>query len=409
MIRGVDREIRKAIKDAAKAEGISVGIWVRRGLLRTLEATAKGPATLLDLSERMGVLEARLSVLEKSHRALHQSVQATGRPTTNGASEQKMASHQEIEVKLRADPEKIAKVRRSRWWRELEPISRQSLHSIYFDTSDRQLRDSNISLRTRADGHSIVQTVKLLNGASNSVSRREWETLVPDPIPDPSLVIDPTLPQEFRKLTSADLQPVFDVDVKRETRRLTSDRAKIDVSLDNGAVIAGDDRKPVHEIELELVAGEFADLFAAAQRLSDAVDGRLHARTKADVGYALNRADRRHWSRAPKLHLTPDMSAGESFQHIIISSFAHLTANDDCARLNLHVEGVHQCRIALRRLRSAFKITGRCCAASASSRSRTECAGSENSSGRPAISMSCRPNCSSPPAKRWERRSSWLR
>jgi triphosphatase len=267
-----------------------------------------------------------------------------------------MASHQEIEVKLRADPEKMAKVRRSRWWRALEPISHKSLHSIYFDTSDRQLRDSNISLRTRTDGHAVVQTVKLLNGASDSVSRREWETLVPDPIPDPSLVIDPTLPQEFRKLTSADLQPVFDVDVKRETRRLTSDRAKIDVSLDNGAVIAGGDRNPVHEIELELVAGELADLLAEAQRLSDAVDGRLHARTKADVGYALNRSDRRHWSRAPKLHLTPDMTAGESFQHIIRSSFSHLTANDDCARLNLHVEGVHQCRIALRRLRSAFKI-----------------------------------------------------
>jgi hypothetical protein len=89
MIRGVDREIRKAIKDAARAEGISVGTWVRRGLLRTLDATANGPATLLDLSERVGVLEARLSVLEKSHRALHQRVQATDRPTTNGASEQR--------------------------------------------------------------------------------------------------------------------------------------------------------------------------------------------------------------------------------------------------------------------------------------------------------------------------------
>ncbi|HKA79545.1 MAG TPA: CYTH and CHAD domain-containing protein [Xanthobacteraceae bacterium] len=267
-----------------------------------------------------------------------------------------MASHQEIEVKLRADPEKIGKMRRSRWWRELEPVSRQSLHSIYFDTDDRQLRDSNISLRTRTDGHDIVQTVKLLDGSSDTVSRREWETLVPDPIPDPSLVIDPALPQEFRKLTSADLHPVFDVDVKRETRRLTSDRAKIDVSLDDGAVIAGDDRKPVHEVELELVAGDFADLFAEAQRLSDAIDGRLHVRTKADLGYALNRGERRHWSRAPKLNLTPGMTAGLSFRHIILNSFAHLTANDDCARLNLHVEGVHQCRIALRRLRSAFKI-----------------------------------------------------
>src|SRR5215470_3673250 len=267
-----------------------------------------------------------------------------------------MASHEEIEVKLRVDPQKMASFRRSRWWRELEPVCKQSLHSVYFDTSDGQLRDGNISMRTRTDGHAVVQTVKLLNGASDSVSRREWEALVPDAIPDPSLVIDPALPQEFRKLTSADLHPVFDVDVKRETRRLTSDRAQIDVSLDDGAVVAGQDRKPVHEIELELVAGELADVFAEAQRLSDAVEGRLHARTKADVGYALNRADHRQWSRAAKLHLTPDMTAGESFQLIVRNAFSHLTANDDCARLNLHVEGVHQCRIALRRLRSAFKI-----------------------------------------------------
>ncbi|HKA79544.1 MAG TPA: hypothetical protein VKD43_05895 [Xanthobacteraceae bacterium] len=87
MIRGVDREIRKAIKDAARAEGISVGIWVRRGLLRTLEASADGPATLIDLSEKMRVLEARLSVLEKSHRTLHQRVHATAGPTSRVASE----------------------------------------------------------------------------------------------------------------------------------------------------------------------------------------------------------------------------------------------------------------------------------------------------------------------------------
>jgi inorganic triphosphatase YgiF len=267
-----------------------------------------------------------------------------------------MASHQEIEVKLRADSDKLAKLRRSRWWRGLEPARRQSLHSIYFDTNDRRLRDHNISLRTRTDGRATVQTVKMLNGASDSVSRREWETRVPDPVPDPSLVIDPALPHDFRKLTSADLQPVFDVEVKRETRRLTSDRAQIDVSLDDGAVIAGREREPIHEIELELVSGELKDLFAEARRISDAVDGRLHARTKADLGYALKRADRRHWSRAPKLIFTPDMTAGESFRLIVLNAFSHLTANDDCARLKRHIEGVHQCRIALRRLLSAFKI-----------------------------------------------------
>jgi inorganic triphosphatase YgiF len=198
----------------------------------------------------------------------------------------------------------------------------------------------------------------MADGACDPVSRREWEILIPDAISDPTLVIDPALPQVFRKLASADLHSVFNVDVRRETRLMESERAKIEVSLDTGAVIAGPDREPVHEIELELVDGSLNELFDEARRLSDAADGRLHARTKADIGYALTLRDHRHWSRAKKLHLTHEMRAVDAYQTIVRNSFAHLTANDDCARLNLHVEGVHQCRIALRRLRSAFKMFG---------------------------------------------------
>jgi hypothetical protein len=76
MIRGMDPKVRKAVKDAAKAEGTSVGTWVRRALLRALDATADGPATVIDLSERIRILGARLSVLEKSHRELHHKVHA---------------------------------------------------------------------------------------------------------------------------------------------------------------------------------------------------------------------------------------------------------------------------------------------------------------------------------------------
>src|SRR5260370_29661983 len=50
------------------------------------------------------------------------------------------------------------------------------------------------------------------------------------------------------------------------------------------------------------------------------------------------------------------MTGGQAFRHIILNAFSHLTANDDCAQRNLDIEGVHQCRIALRRPRSAFKI-----------------------------------------------------
>jgi len=84
MIRGVDREIRKAIKDAAKVEGVSVGTWVRRCLVRGLDASANAPATMTDLSEHMRMLGSRLTVLEKSYRALHQEVHvANGRSSAN--------------------------------------------------------------------------------------------------------------------------------------------------------------------------------------------------------------------------------------------------------------------------------------------------------------------------------------
>jgi hypothetical protein len=89
MDRGVDREIRKAVKDAARAEGISVGTWARRSLVRGLDASADGPATVMEPSKHVRLLGARLSLLEKSHRALHRDVHAADRPTANSARERR--------------------------------------------------------------------------------------------------------------------------------------------------------------------------------------------------------------------------------------------------------------------------------------------------------------------------------
>jgi triphosphatase len=267
-----------------------------------------------------------------------------------------MTAHQEFELKLRVDPDNLASIRRSSWWRELRQGRRQNLHSVYFDTPDRRLRDLSISLRTRTDGNAIVQTIKMADNGSANPSRREWETLVPDAVPDPSLAIDPALPRAFRKLTAANLQPLFDVKLKRDTRWLESDEATIELSLDEGAVTSGEQHAAVHEIELELKSGSIEQLFAEAPRLSDVAEARLHTRNKSDLGYGLVRTSPRPWSKSPKLCVNAGMTAGDALQAIVRSSITHLTANDDCARLNLHPEGVHQCRIALRRLRSVFDV-----------------------------------------------------
>jgi inorganic triphosphatase YgiF len=180
-------------------------------------------------------------------------------------------------------------------------------------------------------------------------------------------------------------------------------------------VIVGEQREPIHEIELELVTGSISGLFAEAQRISDAVDGRLHLRTKADIGYALKEPKRRHWSRASKLYLTPEMTAGDSLRLIVLNSFSHLTANDDCARLNLHVEGVHQCRIALRRVRSAFKIyrpllrRKRIAQIEDAARSLAAILGAARDLDVLQTELFSRPNCSILQSRRSARLSIWLR
>jgi len=266
-----------------------------------------------------------------------------------------MAAGEEIELKLRIDPQNAARIRQSAWWRTLGRGHRKQLHAVYFDTPDRRLRDLNIALRTRTDGDAIVQTVKMVDG-SRVMHRREWEALIPDAVPDPTLVIDPDLPQAFRRLTAADLEPVFDVNVRRDSRELKTDDTRIELSFDEGTVASGSQQEPVCEIELELLSGKPEQLFVEAKRLGDLAAGRLHARTKAELGYLLTQGPAQPWTKAPKTDLNADMSAGEAFRTIVRSCFSHLTENDDCARLDLHIEGVHQSRVALRRLRSLTKI-----------------------------------------------------
>src|SRR5262245_24041543 len=89
MIRGVDRKVRKAVKDAAKAEGVGVGTWVRRALIRAIDSTAAGPSTMTDLSEQIHILGARLSVLETSNRELHEKFRTAVGRMTKSASENK--------------------------------------------------------------------------------------------------------------------------------------------------------------------------------------------------------------------------------------------------------------------------------------------------------------------------------
>jgi hypothetical protein len=62
---------------------------VRRSIVRGLDATANGPTTFVELSKDVRMIAARLTVLEKSHRELHQEVYAADTPTSVSTTEKR--------------------------------------------------------------------------------------------------------------------------------------------------------------------------------------------------------------------------------------------------------------------------------------------------------------------------------
>ena len=262
----------------------------------------------------------------------------------------------ETELKLRIDAAERERLRASPWWRGLRDEHLSELHSTYFDTDNLQLRKLGVSLRTRNKDDVIQQTMKLSGANGGSFRRKEWSAVIPDSIPDPALVIDPDLPAPVRALTAADLAPVFRIDVKRETRRLTRAGGEIEFALDVGAVRNDGKRAALSEVELELQAGDPRVLIEEARRIVDIAGGRLHFTTKPDLGYAVSGENDARWTKTPKLYLDPDIDAAGALQATLLHALNHLTSNDDCARENAHIEGVHQCRIALRRMLSALRL-----------------------------------------------------
>lgn len=265
------------------------------------------------------------------------------------------AGNMEIELKLRMTDLQLARLRRADWWRDLPDAASSELESVYVDTANSDLHRLGLALRMRTKDEGFEQTLKMIS-AGDPFRRREWTAPFTGSAPDPTCFCDPALPEEFRALAASDLTPVFRLAVHRETRRSRDDGADIEIAVDEGWVEAGDLKTPITEIELELKSGKATALIGAARRILDIAGGRAFLRSKADRGYDLAERRDAFWTKPGKFPLDRDMSVAQALQAIVLRAAHHLMSNDDCARINAHVEGVHQCRIACRQVRSAFRL-----------------------------------------------------
>ncbi|HSK42168.1 MAG TPA: CHAD domain-containing protein, partial [Arenibaculum sp.] len=153
------------------------------------------------------------------------------------------------------------------------------------------------------------------------------------------------------------IRPVFSTDFQRTVLVLRpGPGVEIEMALDTGEVRAGARRDPVSEVELELKAGPLGGLFDLALELLRVVPVRIATRSKAEAGFALTTGEPPRPRVADPPAVTPATSVAEGFRHVVRGCMSHMLANEACALAGDDPEGLHQMRVALRRLRSAFAL-----------------------------------------------------
>ena len=230
------------------------------------------------------------------------------------------------------------------------------LISTYYDTPDLALKRRGLSLRVREQGGRFIQTVKTTNpGGIDILKRGEWEDELAQARPDPyAAQSGEHLPEGI----SGDLQPLFATDVTRTTFAIKPASAtRIEAAIDQGEIRAAGNGgiEPISEVELELKSGEPAALYDVALQLLDVAAIRIEPRSKSERGYRLGDETAATPSvvHAAPVALDPVMTVEAALQEIGRACLTHLLHNETAA-LAMNPEGVHQMRVAVRRIRSAI-------------------------------------------------------
>jgi inorganic triphosphatase YgiF len=283
-------------------------------------------------------------------------------PSGAGAAEPEAAAPgaprtSEIELKLLVDADRLADFNNA-------PViktnarnkgARKHLKSAYYDTPQRTLRRNRLSLRVRQIGARFVQTVKT-EAVDDPLRRGEWEAAVPSMTPDVALAM-PFIPEKIRgELVADGLEQVFVTDIRRHQRVVELPSGAVEVAFDQGVLKTGERSLPVSEIELELKSGSASAIYELALRLAEHGPVRPSIRSKSARGFDLA-ADLPPGARKPrKLRLEASTPLDDAFATILRACLHHLLEALPAAEDGRDPEGIHQLRVSLRRLRSAFDL-----------------------------------------------------
>lgn len=204
---------------------------------------------------------------------------------------------QEVELKLSLNEEIVSQFWALDWFHSHPSIKKQPqklLENIYFDTPDLALLKTRAALRIRKSGEQYLQTLKTKGVSIGGLHQRgEWEHIIGDTASlaggSPQLKTE-LFPEDVwpEGLDTASLIPVFETNFIRDVWLWRSAFGSVvEMVLDQGKVVSGEQESVICEMELELVEGHAGCLFDLAEALTKTLPTLVSDTTKAQRGFEL--------------------------------------------------------------------------------------------------------------------------
>ena len=276
------------------------------------------------------------------------------------------ASH-EIELKFTLPADRLrALAQAGLAWPGASAPTIKPLITRYYDTPTALFWRHGLACRVRCKGDQWLQHLKWRGVAAGTSAipaltggsvRTEWEWQLTDDQPD-TLLLEQALDGALRlpKNWRRKLVPLFETDLHRTVQTVTTaDGSVIEIAYDLGVVRAGAAERVLAEVELELEAGAPLSLYAVADSLVRQSGARLAGGSKAEQGYrlALNKPPKAQKAAAGLLQA--DDTGWRALQVQAGHSLQALLANQTVVLADSGPEGVHQMRVALRRLDAVMR------------------------------------------------------
>ena len=229
----------------------------------------------------------------------------------------------------------------------------QHVVSRYYDTAAFDLAQAGFSLRVTRSGNMVLQTLATAQTSGLAIEQDEWEWPLLHDQPDLSLLTTVSTPKPF---PASGLGQIFVTDLKRAVRTLQlAPGTTIKASFDEGTIEAGAMAEPVRDLVLEMPNGEAGAIYHLALHLCATAPLAITIDSLATRGLTLASGTVPASRKAASIKLSATTSGTEAFRRLGAECLNHMLANQPAA-LAGNVEGVHQMRVAIRRLRALLRL-----------------------------------------------------